>query len=178
MENIRALRSRKHGGRLPLPRGAPRYRLHSHYIFDGDTSQDLNTLRKLAFSKFGRWYALIWWFLNRPAHEIVSILRRFPVLANYHIKLTNAFAKRQRVLAEATGEFFGVRYSNCPRGTEVGDCIFMISGISLLLVLREVGDGGVYRLIGFAEIRSEELMLGKVWWKIVEDNSLHEVIIR
>lgn len=178
MENIRTLRSRPHSDRPPFSKAPAGRFIPSHYIFDGNTSQTIQSPRSLLFSKFGRWHGLIWWFLDRPAQDIISKLRRYPSLMNYHTKLTNAFAKKQRVLAEATGASFGVRYSNCPRGTEVGDHIFIISGIALPLVLRETQDAAIYRLIGFAEVRSEELMLGKVWWKILEDNSLHEVIIR
>ncbi|OTA56243.1 hypothetical protein K449DRAFT_163418 [Hypoxylon sp. EC38] len=178
MENIRTLRSREHNDRPPFPAKPAWRHIPGHYIFDRDTSQSQDSLRKLLFSKFGRWHGLIWWFLDRPAQDIISKLNRYPSLSKYHIQLTNTFAKQQRVLAEASGGSFGVRYSNCPRGTQVGDRIFIISGIALPLVLRETQDIGVYQLIGFAEVRSAELMLGKVWWRVLEDNSLHEVIVR
>ncbi|PQE13896.1 Heterokaryon incompatibility protein [Rutstroemia sp. NJR-2017a BBW] len=107
---------------------------------------------------------------NDPRGYLVHELTAFNVVQ--WPLLMNPLAKHGRLLFK-TSIPGRMSAGTCPRESQIGDLIALVSGISLPLVLREWDDG--YRFIGLAEI--DGIMKGELWKNVIEED-LNEIIIR
>ena len=146
-----------------------RQELHPLLYMFYDKSNDFSLRPRIKlYVQSLRWILLIVGFLGRPATDLLAKLRSNPRLLSYHINMCNNLAKKRRIFARIFGEAFKGTYGNLPAGTQVGDYLALIEGVSFPAILRPNQDEGNC-LIGFAEVGHVGVMTGAVWRRIAED---------
>ncbi|KAK1853144.1 heterokaryon incompatibility protein [Colletotrichum chrysophilum] len=134
------------------------------------------TEKPARFSNFEHLWAL-WDGLVRSGdnilvRDVLESMLATPELMEFHTSICNEMAKKGRSVFVTAPHPLAT--GNCPANTKVGDVIFLVAGVPMPLVLREVSGSDNYQLIGFALV--DALMWGQGWGAVVEDD-LQEIAL-
>ncbi len=139
------------------------------FIFDDDRTYDLGYTPSVPwrYNAFMAWYRFFCRNHHRPTEQVLDMLKSNTKIWKYHVAMCNNIANKKRNFFLASGPLLSQTCGNGPSGAQVGDDLALIAGVSLPLILRQ--QGAKHRLVGFAEIESDDVMRGYLWRRIMND---------
>lgn len=99
-------------------------------------------------SCFFKWSSIIRRTAEESPASAMDALKAQPTCLSMHIKICNGLSQKSRTLF-LTWKRNLLHVCNGPEGSQVGDAVVLVSGVSFPLILREDIQRGTYILVGF-----------------------------
>ncbi|KAK2591168.1 hypothetical protein QQS21_011144 [Conoideocrella luteorostrata] len=100
-------------------------------------------------SCFFEWSSMMRKTAQKPPLAALNAPKARPLCIEMHIRICNGLSKKSRILF-LTRKTYSLGLCKGSQGSQVGDVLVFVSGVSNPLLLRENIQGGTYILVGFA----------------------------